>query len=421
MEASTACSQLRVGDDPTPNPIGRTDGVVRWQPPMGVASSDADDFFGHLRGVENRAHNTVRAYQSDVKLFLEFAGDPNYDWNERCGQWFGTVFTQVVTEFNKAKHSDESPDGEKRPFSPLELQEFFDLADLEPERILSAGRKGALAAWRDAVMFKTLYAWGLRHNEARNLILPDFSRNARMPAYGDWGVLRVRVGKAMKGAPPKQRTVLTIFDWSVELLDHWIRVGLPRFGVGRAAPLFPTDTGRMVDKGYLRKRFRSLVDELGFPPGLDIHSLRRSYATDLQGEHGFDTSFVQLQLGHEHASTTGIYTRLSPDYRTREMNRVLTETVERSGARLPERIQRRVHDEASDSLRVAHPGADGSDGDAQQSRPRRTTPRAWHHSVGITDLPHRCPGSRTDRFQGARCARGYLPRRGQRAGHLHGD
>ncbi len=59
---------------------------------------DADDFFAHLRGVQNLSHNSVRAYQTDVKLFLEFAGDPIYDWNERCGQLFGTVFSQVVTD-----------------------------------------------------------------------------------------------------------------------------------------------------------------------------------------------------------------------------------------------------------------------------------------------------------------------------------
>lgn len=296
---------------------------------------DADDFFSHLRGVDNLAHNTVRAYQTDVKLFLEYATAPTYDWNERCGQLFGTVFSQVVTEFNRSTHTDETGEGSKRPFSTRELQEFFDLADLEPERILNSGRKGALAAWRDAVVFKTLYGWGLRFNEVRHLIPADFSRHVRTPAYGEWGLLRVRHGKAKKGSPPKQRTVLTVFDWSVDVLDHWARVGLPRFGGHRASPLFPTDNGTMIDNAALRRRFHSLLDELGFPPGLDIHSLRRSYATHLQTELGFDVSFVQMQLGHEHASTTGIYTIAAPDYRSRELQRVLSATLERSGATLP--------------------------------------------------------------------------------------
>ena len=70
------------------------------------------------------------------------------------------------------------------------------------------------------------------------------------------------------------------------------------------------------------------------PPGLDLHSFRRAYATNLQIEYAYDVSFVQLQLGHEHASTTSIYTLAAPDYRARELERVLTATLARSDARL---------------------------------------------------------------------------------------
>ncbi|MQA17096.1 MAG: tyrosine-type recombinase/integrase [Pseudonocardiaceae bacterium] len=42
------------------------------------------------------------------------------------------------------------------------------------------------------------------------------------------------------------------------------------------------------------------------PEGLDLHSLRRSYAAHLL-EDSWDPMFVQHQMGHEHASTTGIY------------------------------------------------------------------------------------------------------------------
>lgn len=78
---------------------------------------DADDFFSHLRGVQNLSHNAVRAYQADVKLFLDFAGDGAYDWNTRCAQLFGTVFSQVVSELNAATHAQESGEASKRPFS----------------------------------------------------------------------------------------------------------------------------------------------------------------------------------------------------------------------------------------------------------------------------------------------------------------
>ena len=184
--------------------------------------------------------------------------------------------------------------------------------------------------------FKTLYAWGLRRNELVHLVHADFSRNARAPQFGSHGVLRVRFGKAMRGSPPKPRTVLTVFDWSAEMMDNWVRVGLPRFNGPRWSPLFPSSTGTLIDGDGLLKRLHGFVDERGFPPGLDLHSFRRAYATNLQIESGYDVTFVQLQLGHEHASTTSVYAIASPDYRTRELDRVLTSTVMRSQATFPD-------------------------------------------------------------------------------------
>jgi site-specific recombinase XerD len=46
---------------------------------------------------------------------------------------------------------------------------------------------------------------------------------------------------------------------------------------------------------------------VGLDPVLDFHSLRRSYVTHLI-EDGWDARFVQDQVGHEHSSTTSIYT-----------------------------------------------------------------------------------------------------------------
>jgi integrase/recombinase XerC len=44
-------------------------------------------------------------------------------------------------------------------------------------------------------------------------------------------------------------------------------------------------------------------------------------------EDGFDARFVQEQVGHEHASTTSIYTCVSSDYRTRTLRRALDSTI----------------------------------------------------------------------------------------------
>lgn len=199
---------------------------------------DADDFFAHLRDVDGSSLSTVRAYQNDTKLFLQYAMNPSYPWNETCGRRFGMSFSQIVTDENRARHIskiDARPT--KRPFESHELQAFFDLADLEVERCLNSGRKGALTAWRDAIAFKTLYGWGLRASEMRRLQLVDFTENRETPLFGDYGILRVRFGKAMKGSPPKQRTVYSVFDWVTEAVAEWVRKGAPPLRLPRAGSL----------------------------------------------------------------------------------------------------------------------------------------------------------------------------------------
>jgi site-specific recombinase XerD len=90
--------------------------------------------------------------------------------------------------------------------------------------------------------------------------------------------------------------------------------------------LFPSERGNLVSGTTLLRRFRRYCDELDLSPGLDLHSLRRSYATHLL-EAGWDALFVQKQMGHEHASTTAIYTCVSSDYRTRTLRNALDATI----------------------------------------------------------------------------------------------
>jgi site-specific recombinase XerD len=76
----------------------------------------------------------------------------------------------------------------------------------------------------------------------------------------------------------------------------------------------------------INHRFTVYRDALGLEPGLDFHSLRRSYVTHLI-EDGWDALFVQNQVGHSHASTTSIYTCVSSDFRTRTLRAALDATV----------------------------------------------------------------------------------------------
>jgi site-specific recombinase XerC len=93
-----------------------------------------------------------------------------------------------------------------------------------------------------------------------------------------------------------------------------------------SAALWPSERGQRVGVSALNKRFAASRDALGLAAGLDFHSLRRSYVTHLI-EDGWDPLFVQHQVGHEHASTTALYTCVSSDFRTRTLRRALDATI----------------------------------------------------------------------------------------------
>jgi integrase/recombinase XerC len=121
-----------------------------------------DKWLGDLRGVRGLARSTIRNYSLSAAAFCRYVTDPAYGWAEECQARFGTHPVQVVHEWNTAVHvQDAEADPGKRAFTIGELQVFFDYADDQAVRVHGRGRKGWLPLFRDAVLFKTAYAFGL--------------------------------------------------------------------------------------------------------------------------------------------------------------------------------------------------------------------------------------------------------------------
>ena len=188
--------------------------------------------------------------------------------------------TQIFHEDNRVAHTvDYEGQPGRRPLTYDELQALFDAVDGRVELARARGRKGALTAMRDAALIKTIYAFGLRRNEARMLDLADLRRSPKSPQYGTCGALFVRYGKASSGGPPKRRTVLTVpeMDWITDVMQHWILEVRPLLCPGKLAALFVTErAGRMSLRG-LNVAFTQARDDAGLPAELDLHALRHSY------------------------------------------------------------------------------------------------------------------------------------------------
>lgn len=286
-----------------------------------------DEWCADLRAVHGLRRSTLRNYQEAVRTFCCYLTDPNYGWAGECERRFGTFPVQVCHEWNSAVHVQEAEgDPTRRAFTVDELQELFDYVDDQVLHIRDGGRKGWVAAFRDAALLKTAYAYGLRRNEVRMLDVADFGANPHAAEFGELGVCYVRFGKAMRGSPPKRRSVLTVWPWTVEVLRQWVDEVRPRLAEPDNPALWPTERADRISVKQIDRRMAGYRVALGHGDGLDFHSLRRSYVTHLI-EAGWDPLFVQQQVGHEHASTTSIYTCVSSDFRTRTLRRALDQTM----------------------------------------------------------------------------------------------
>jgi site-specific recombinase XerD len=299
--------------------------------PWRWTSSHVDEWSMSMTSEGRLAPSTIRGYQTDLRLFTEFLADNcRYGWVSACEEKFGVGVhpVPIVHEWNSIAHLqayEGSP--EARPFTREEVQRFLDYADDQVDRAVRARRKGALAAYRDATLFKTMYGWGLRRTETSKLDVADWGRNPAAPEFGRFGMLHVRYGKAKRGQPPRRRNVLSMFGWAVEAVADYVENVRPKFGCPDHPALWVTERGGRVKPPEINARFESYRDALRMPKTLVPHSFRHSYVTH-NTEDGVDRRFIQVQVGHECDSSTAIYTHVSDDFMNTALRKALAPALD---------------------------------------------------------------------------------------------
>ena len=236
--------------------------------------------------------------------------------------------------------------------------------------------------FRDAALFKVAYGFGLRRTEAQMLDLADLGTNPHAAEFGEYGLCRVRLGKAGKGSPPKRRSVLTVWPWLPGVLGQWIEEARPLMATAAdSAALWPSERGHRVGVSALNKRFNQARDALGLAAGLDFHSLRRSYVTHLL-EDGWDPLFVQHQVGPRvRLPTTALYSCVSSDFRTRTLRRAMDATMTAAmtpGKGDPDAMMTAARQV---SYQVAAAGSHGRPRAVQRHRPGPVARRTRHPPV----------------------------------------
>jgi len=299
--------------------------------PWRWTAAHVDEWSLWMTSERHMAPSTIRGYQTDLRLFTEFLTDnARYGWVSACENEFGSGVhpVAIVHEWNSIVHLNSyegNPD--ERPFTREELQRFIDYADDQVDRAVRSKRKGALAAYRDATLFKLMYGWGLRRTETSKLDLADWGRNPEAPEFGRYGMLHVRFGKAKRGQPPRRRNVAATMGWAVEAVADYVENIRPKFGCEDHPALWVTERGGRVQPPEINARFAAYRDALKLPKVLSPHSFRHSYVSH-QTEDGVDRRFIQVQVGHECDSSTAIYTHVSDDFMNTALRKAISPALE---------------------------------------------------------------------------------------------
>jgi len=277
------------------------------------------DKFGAYLATEFKS-STVRGYQQSLRRYLDYCADPAYDWSARARMLFGEPFVQLCVPENTRKHTwiyDADP--QRRPLVDEELRALFTSIEAQMLDAPRGGHKGALTAARDYAMIATALGFGLRAREVARLETFDLSSQVDRElkvAYGSYGVVTVRWGKAKRGGEPRRRPVLAVplFEFAVETLRWYCERIRPRLSGAHPTALFVTERGTMMSESYASNRFGAWRARAKLDEHLCLHCLRHTYVSRMI-EDGYPPEFVSDQVGHEDLDVIRLYLHLSDEYK----------------------------------------------------------------------------------------------------------
>ena len=152
--------------------------------------------------------------------------------------------------------------------------------------------------YRNKAMLELMYATGLRVSELINLTPLNIDLDKKL----------VRCfGKGNK------ERIVPIGDTAIKYLKIYLegyRDSLTKHTI--CDNLFLNNHGKKLTRQGFFKMLKKQADLKGIKENITPHMLRHSFATHLLN-NGADLRSIQLMLGHENISTTGIYTNVSKD------------------------------------------------------------------------------------------------------------
>ena len=146
-----------------------------------------------------------------------------------------------------------------------------------------------------------------------------------MPANSvDMALCRCATARPRRDPRPSAAASSRCSSWTPEVIADWLAHGQACMGAG--LDLFPSERGRVGRREHAVAPVPPLLSRSRVARRIGSALAAPLYATHLI-EDGWDAKFVQDQMGHDHASTTSLYTCVSSDYRVSTLRRALDSTI----------------------------------------------------------------------------------------------
>lgn len=229
-----------------------------------------DDIYNYLKELEKEKYSVYSVVRkiSSIKSFYNFLNEEN---------------------IYKVNIDIERPRFYKKLPKALTIDEVDKLLDIELKTPFD---------YRNKAMLELMYATGLRVSELINLTPLNIDLDKKIVrCYGKGNKERiVPIGntaiKYLKIYLEEYRDLLT----KKTLCDN----------------LFLNNHGKKITRQGFFKNLKIIANKQGITDDITPHMLRHSFATHLLN-NGADLRSIQLMLGHENISTTGIYTNVGTE------------------------------------------------------------------------------------------------------------
>ena len=253
---------------------------------------DIEQLIKYAADVHNIKHIS-KLSRNDTKLYLKYLNDQQFK--------YASIYRKVSAYRSFWKYLMTYHDFTENPWSFLKIKQQRHtlpktLDTAEVMKFLASIKTNDPLSIRNRAICELLFSSGLRVSELVNLSIEDINLSERE--------LRIF------GKGKKQRIGL-ITKHAVQFIQTYIK-NRHHIHHNPSTYLFINNNGQQMTTRTIQRLIKGLSDSFNATIDITPHVLRHSFATALYN-NGADINVIQELLGHEHLSTTQIYTHVSLD------------------------------------------------------------------------------------------------------------